>query len=121
MDKGQPDNKAEANADAHASNEDKDNTDALPATFLTADDISPWDQLAVAEAVAPFIDAAISKTVLLPSDATSALVDGLLRHAWRHGLKGLAVHRPKPAISPVIQRSSTFSSTTPNPPTTQRM
>ena len=103
-----PDDKAEAeaNAGADASNEDKDNTDALPATFPTADDISPWDQLAMAEAVAPFIDAAISKTVLLPSDATSALVDGLLRHAWRHGLKGVAVYRPNPVIVPLIQRAA---------------
>ena len=97
---------AEANADADANHKDDDNTVALPAAFLTADDISPWHQLVMAEAVAPFIDAAISKTVLLPPDATPALVDRLLRHAWRQGLKGVAVYRPNPVIAPLIQRAA---------------
>ena len=78
-------------------------TAALPSAFLTADDVSPLRQLAMAETVAPFIDAAISKTVLLPPDSTPALVDRLLRHAWRHGLKGVAVYRPNPVIAPLIQ------------------
>jgi ribonucleoside-diphosphate reductase alpha chain len=98
---------AEANADADANHKDDDNTVALPAAFLTADDISPWHQLVMAEAVAPFIDAAISKTVLLPPDATPALVDRLLRHAWRQGLKGVAVYRPNPVITPLIQPVAT--------------
>jgi ribonucleoside-diphosphate reductase alpha chain len=104
-----PDATAEAAAisNADASHKDKNNPDALPAAFLTADDISPLRQLAMAEAVAPFIDAAISKTVLLPPDATPALVDRLLRHAWRHGLKGVAVYRPNPVIAPLIQRAGT--------------
>jgi ribonucleoside-diphosphate reductase alpha chain len=101
-----PDGEAEANADADANHKDDDNTVALPAAFLTADDISPLRQVAMAEAVAPFIDAAISKTVLLPPDATPALVDRLLRHAWRHGLKGVAVYRPNPVIAPLIQRAA---------------
>ena len=78
-------------------------TAALPPAFLTADDISPLRQLAMAEAVAPFIDAAISKTVLLPPDATPRRVARLLRHAWRHGLKGLTVYRPNPVIGPLLQ------------------
>jgi ribonucleotide reductase alpha subunit len=102
-----PDGEAEANADADANHKDDDNTVALPAAFLTADDISPWHQLVMAEAVAPFIDAAISKTVLLPPDATPALVDRLLRHAWRQGLKGVAVYRPNPVIAPLIQPVAT--------------
>ena len=93
-----PDVEAEAEDD----NTDSDNTDALPPAFLAADDISPLQQLAMVEAVAPFIDAAISKTVLLPPDATPALVDHLLRHAWRHGLKGVAVYRPNAVIAPLI-------------------
>ena len=35
--------------------------------------------------------------------ASAALVDRLLRHAWRHGLKGVAVYRPNPVIAPLIQ------------------
>lgn len=101
---GEGEAEAEANADADANHKDDDNTVALPAAFLTADDISPLRQLAMAEAVAPFIDAAISKTVLLPPDTTPALADRLLRHAWRHGLKGVAVYRPNPVIAPLIQR-----------------
>lgn len=81
-------------------------TAALPPAFLTADDISPLRQLAMAEAVAPFIDAAISKTVLLPPDATPRRVARLLRHAWRHGLKGLTVYRPNPVIGPLLQAAT---------------
>ena len=92
--------------DADDANDDASDA-ALPSAFLTTDDISPLQQLAMAEAVAPFIDAAISKTVLLPPDAAPALVDGLLRHAWRHGLKGVAVYRPNPVIAPLIQRVAT--------------
>ncbi|MEI8267323.1 MAG: ribonucleotide reductase N-terminal alpha domain-containing protein [Betaproteobacteria bacterium] len=75
----------------------------LPPAFVTVDRISALYQLAMAEAVAPCMDAAVSKTVLLPQDATPALVSRVLRHAWQHGLKGVAVYRPNPVIAPLIQ------------------
>jgi len=77
--------------------------DALPAAFVTAADITALRQVAMAEAVAPFIDAAISKTVWLRPSDTAAQVDRLFRHAWRQGLKGLAVYRPNPVIRPLLQ------------------
>ncbi len=79
--------------------------DGLPPAFVTAASVSPLRQVAMAEAVAPFIDAAISKTVLLRPGDTAAQVDRLLRYAWRHGLKGLTVYRPNPVIRPLFPTS----------------
>lgn len=45
-------------------------------------------------AVAPWIDAGISKTVNLAPGATVAQTAGLLHRAWRSGIKGLTVFRP---------------------------
>jgi ribonucleoside-diphosphate reductase alpha chain len=86
---------------------------ALPPAFMTVDQISALRQLAMAEAVAPCMDAAVSKTVLLPQDATPALVSRVLRHAWRHGLKGVAVYRPNPVIAPLIQPVAVCTVTAP--------
>jgi ribonucleoside-diphosphate reductase alpha chain len=59
----------------------------------------------MAEAVVPFIDAAISKTVLVRLGDTAAKVNRPLRHAWLQGLKGLTVYRSNPAIRPLFQTS----------------
>jgi ribonucleoside-diphosphate reductase alpha chain len=50
-------------------------------------------QLELIAAVAPFVDAGISKTVSLPATATPADVSRLYRRAWSLGLKGCTVYR----------------------------
>lgn len=75
---------------------------ALPAHFVTAQEMSAADQLAMVAALAPFIDAGISKTVNLPPDVKPGVVDALYREAWRAGLKGLTSFSPGSAFGAVL-------------------
>jgi ribonucleoside-diphosphate reductase alpha chain len=82
---------------------------SLPPAFITAQQMTALNQLRMLEAVIPFIDAAVSKTVHPGVRSTAADVDHLLRHAWRHGLKGLAVYRPNAVIAPLLQAPRTLA------------
>jgi len=62
--------------------------------FLEAGEVTPSAQLAVQAAVQRHVDGSIAKTLLLPARASARQLDGWLRWAFRHGIKGLAVHRP---------------------------
>ncbi|MGA1497395.1 MAG: ribonucleoside-diphosphate reductase, adenosylcobalamin-dependent [Steroidobacteraceae bacterium] len=62
--------------------------------FMQAGEVSPLAQLAIQAAVQRQVDGAIAKTLLVPADTTIGQLDGWLRWAHRHGIKGLAVHRP---------------------------
>jgi ribonucleoside-diphosphate reductase alpha chain len=57
-------------------------------------------------AVAPYIDAGISKTLNLHPDYPREYLPGLFLRAWRLGLKGLAVFRPSAARSGVLSSGS---------------
>lgn len=65
----------------------------LPPAFVTATEVQPQDHLAMMQAVQPYVDAAISKTVHLASGVTYEQLEALCWQAWRGGLKGLAVYR----------------------------
>jgi ribonucleoside-diphosphate reductase alpha chain len=58
--------------------------------------------LAMMEAVQPFIDTAISKTVNVPADYAYDDFKDLYRQAWRAGLKGLATYRPNSILGSVL-------------------
>jgi ribonucleoside-diphosphate reductase alpha chain len=60
---------------------------------LAADRPDAGAQLELLAAVAPFVDAGISKTVSLPASATAEDVSGVYRRAWELGLKGCTVYR----------------------------
>jgi ribonucleoside-diphosphate reductase alpha chain len=75
---------------------------ALPRQFVTALQMSARDHLAMMEAVQPFIDTAISKTVNVPADYPYADFKDLYRDAWRAGLKGLATYRPNARLQSVL-------------------
>lgn len=62
--------------------------------FMQAGEVSPRAQLAIQAAVQRQVDGAIAKTLLLPADTGVRQLDEWLRWAHRHGIKGLAVHRP---------------------------
>ncbi|MEJ8798112.1 adenosylcobalamin-dependent ribonucleoside-diphosphate reductase [Trinickia caryophylli] len=74
----------------------------LPDYFRNAAQVSPADQLAMLAALQPFVDAAISKTVMLSPESTTAEVEALFLDAWRAGLKGITVFRPDPALDAVF-------------------
>ena len=63
------------------------------AAFPTALEIAPARHLRMQAAVQRHVDAAVSKTINLPPDATSADVRAILLSAWRAKLKGITVYR----------------------------
>ncbi|WP_429204661.1 adenosylcobalamin-dependent ribonucleoside-diphosphate reductase [Massilia sp. UYP11] len=74
----------------------------LPPSFVTALEMRALDHLRMVEAVQPFIDTAISKTVNVPEDYPYDDFRDLYLQAWRAGLKGLATYRPNPILGSVL-------------------
>ncbi|XYJ09980.1 adenosylcobalamin-dependent ribonucleoside-diphosphate reductase [Telluria sp. B2] len=74
----------------------------LPAQFVTALEMRADDHLRMLEAVQPFIDTAISKTVNVPADYPYEDFRDLYSEAWRAGLKGLATYRPNTVVGQVL-------------------
>jgi ribonucleoside-diphosphate reductase alpha chain len=74
----------------------------LPPHFVTALQMSAGDHLRMLEAVQPYIDTSISKTVNVPADYPYEDFRGLYLEAWRAGLKGLATYRPNTVLGSVL-------------------
>ena len=85
---------------------------ALPAQFVTALQMAATDHLGMMQAVQPFIDTAISKTVNVPADYPYADFRDLYRDAWRAGLKGLATYRPNAGLASVLSVAPTQQAAT---------
>jgi ribonucleotide reductase alpha subunit len=81
--------------------------DVLPTSFVSAMEISAVDHMKMLEAVQPFIDSAISKTVNIPADYPFEDFKNLYKLAWRAGLKGLATYRPNATLGSVLSATST--------------
>ncbi|HET8746551.1 MAG TPA: LAGLIDADG family homing endonuclease, partial [Ramlibacter sp.] len=77
-------------------------TSKLPPYFVSALEMPAADHLAMMEAVQPFVDTAISKTVNVPADYPYEDFQGLYLEAWRAGLKGLATYRPNEILGSVL-------------------
>lgn len=67
---------------------------ALPEQFVSALEMSATDHLKMVQAVAPYIDSAISKTVNVPEDYPFDDFKNLYLDAWKAGLKGITTFRP---------------------------
>jgi ribonucleoside-diphosphate reductase alpha chain len=78
--------------------------------FVTAMELSPQGHVAMLAAVAPYIDAGISKTVNAPAACSYAEFEALYRLAWRGGLKGLTAFRPSRVLGSVLQLPSAVAS-----------
>lgn len=74
----------------------------LPPQFVTALEMRADDHLRMLEAVQPFVDTAISKTVNVPADYPYEDFRDLYSEAWRAGLKGLATYRPNTVLGQVL-------------------
>nr|WP_295941907.1 adenosylcobalamin-dependent ribonucleoside-diphosphate reductase [uncultured Acidovorax sp.] len=76
---------------------------ALPDYFVSALAMSAQDHIAMMEAVQPFVDTAISKTVNIPADYPYEDFKDLYLQAWRARLKGLATYRPNSILGSVLE------------------
>ncbi|QAU34500.1 adenosylcobalamin-dependent ribonucleoside-diphosphate reductase [Janthinobacterium sp. 17J80-10] len=74
----------------------------LPEAFVSALEISAKDHMLMVAAVAPYIDAAISKTVNVPEDYPYDDFQDLYMEAWRKGLKGITTYRPNKILGAVL-------------------
>ncbi|MDH4427388.1 MAG: adenosylcobalamin-dependent ribonucleoside-diphosphate reductase [Acidovorax sp.] len=77
--------------------------DALPDYFVSALAMSAQDHIAMMEAVQPFVDTAISKTVNIPADYPYDDFKNLYMQAWQARLKGLATYRPNAILGSVLE------------------
>jgi ribonucleoside-diphosphate reductase alpha chain len=78
-------------------------TSKLPPYFVSALAMPASSHIAMMEAVQPFVDTAISKTVNVPVDYPYEDFKSLYREAWHAGLKGLATYRPNTIVGAVLQ------------------
>ena len=74
----------------------------LPKYFISALEMSATDHIAMMEAVQPFVDTAISKTVNVPANYPYDDFKSLYTQAWRANLKGLATYRPNSILGSVL-------------------
>lgn len=77
--------------------------DKLPEYFVSALEMSAANHVAMMEAVQPFVDTSISKTVNIPEDYPYDDFKDLYRQAWNAGLKGLATYRPNSILGAVLE------------------
>jgi ribonucleoside-diphosphate reductase alpha chain len=90
----------------------------LPDYFVTALEMSASDHMKMLEAVQPFIDTSISKTVNVPEDYPYADFETLYMEAWKAGLKGLATYRPNKVLGSVLSVGKTAEAVAPAPQVT---
>ncbi|MDP2066690.1 MAG: LAGLIDADG family homing endonuclease [Burkholderiaceae bacterium] len=83
---------------------------ALPDYFVSALDMSAANHIAMMEAVQPYVDTAISKTVNVPADCPYDDFRGLYQQAWQAGLKGLATYRPNSILGAVLETGTATAS-----------
>jgi len=79
------------------------NVDKLPGYFVSALEMSADSHIGMMEAVQPFVDTAISKTVNVPADYAYEDFKSLYQQAWRARLKGLATYRPNAILGSVLE------------------
>ncbi|SEB24126.1 adenosylcobalamin-dependent ribonucleoside-diphosphate reductase [Variovorax sp. YR216] len=77
-------------------------TGKLPDYFVSALSMPASAHLAMMEAVQPYVDTAISKTVNVSAEFPYDDFKGLYQQAWSAGLKGLATYRPNAIIGSVL-------------------
>jgi len=78
-------------------------TEKLPECFVNALEMSAGDHIAMMEAVQPFVDTAISKTVNVPADYPYQDFQDLYLKAWGARLKGMATYRPNDILGAVLE------------------
>ena len=75
----------------------------LPAAFVSALEMRAEDHIAMMQAVQPYIDTSISKTVNVAADYPYEDFKQLYLQAWSARLKGLATYRPNSILGAVLE------------------
>jgi ribonucleoside-diphosphate reductase alpha chain len=88
----------------------------LPRYFISAMEMPAAAHVAMMEAVQPFVDTAISKTVNVSEDYPYEDFKSLYHEAWTAGLKGLATYRPNSIVGAVLQTDAPKPAAEPSPP-----
>ena len=79
---------------------------ALPEYFVNALGMTAGEHIAMMQAVQPFVDTAISKTVNVAADYPFDDFKNLYQQAWRAHLKGMATYRPNSILGSVLDTGS---------------
>ncbi|AOY93492.1 ribonucleoside-diphosphate reductase, adenosylcobalamin-dependent [Cupriavidus sp. USMAA2-4] len=87
----------------------------LPDSFVTALQMSALDHMRMLQAVQPYIDTSISKTVNVPEDYPYDAFRDLYLEAWKAGLKGLATYRPNRVLGAVLSVTPPAAAAPPAP------
>ncbi|MBK1700164.1 adenosylcobalamin-dependent ribonucleoside-diphosphate reductase [Thiococcus pfennigii] len=74
----------------------------LPSSFVSALEIPARDHALMVAALQPYVDAAISKTVNIPTDYPFEDFEDIYLEAWRAGAKSLATFRPNPITGSIL-------------------
>ncbi len=88
----------------------------LPRAFVHALDISPQDHLAMMQAVQPYVDGAISKTVPVGGDVAFEDFQDLYLKAWAAGLKGITAYRAHARLGSVLSANRDTAAPAPTSP-----
>ncbi|MDL2284007.1 adenosylcobalamin-dependent ribonucleoside-diphosphate reductase [Oxalobacter sp. OttesenSCG-928-P03] len=75
---------------------------SLPESFVSALEISAMDHMLMVAEVAPYVDAAISKTVNVAEEYPYEDFKNLYFEAWKKGLKGITTYRPNSIRSAIL-------------------
>ena len=88
-------------------------TAKLPPAFVGALEMSAEDHIAMMQAVQPWIDTSISKTVNVAADYPYEDFKNLYLQAWSARLKGLATYRPNSILGAVLEVKPTEAAAAP--------
>ena len=78
----------------------------LPEYFVNALEMTAEEHIGMMQAVQPFVDTAISKTVNVAADYPFDDFKNLYQQAWRAHLKGMATYRPNSILGSVLDTGS---------------
>jgi ribonucleoside-diphosphate reductase alpha chain len=74
----------------------------LPKSFVTVNDLTPVDHVAMQAAAQRWVDSGISKTVNCPEDISFEAFEQIYLDAYHQGCKGCTTYRPNDVTGSVL-------------------
>jgi len=90
-----------------------------PASFVTAQELTPAAHVEMQAALQPWVDSSISKTINCPANLPFDDFKSIYLDAFDKGLKGCTTYRPNPITGAVLSESSDSAPTAGPGPTTE--